>query len=440
MRRSIISSLFTAFAGQALWARLTAAKSVYAHYMVGTVTEGSGHAELDIDQALAMGIDAFALNVGNPTADWTLSTISQLFNHASTNGFKLFFSLDLLQEPDITAFNSLLSNYLGHRSYLRYGAANYPLVSTYSVGPNGPDYFSNWKANDFANEIYFVPNADQSQGYNDPDSWFSAWDQAVQGVLGWETAWPTPGSTPTNVSSSQDSSVLNAAHAWAKTYMAPLSSLQFKDSCGGNYYRVGESNLPQRMTQLLDLAPDFVEILTWNDAGESHYIGNIWPEGVGSDALAYSNNQDWPHSAWRPIIQSFIAAYKGGQDASAMAPTSGAQAIGAMWYRDIPKGAACGGNQKPDNWPSAVDAVNYAVVVAPGNTGITIRVTSGGTVIRTITGNYGLNYGSATGLNTGAQKLEVLSGSTVILTANSARDVNSDDPACIFNYQVAGLK
>jgi glucan endo-1,3-alpha-glucosidase len=159
-----------------------------------------------------------------------------------------------------------------------------------------------------------------------------------------------------------------------------------------------------------------------------------------SDILAYANNQDWPHSAWQPIIQSFITAYKNSQDASAMAPPSGVQAVGAMWYRDIPKDAACGGNPKPDNWQSAVDAVNYAVVVAPGATGITIRVTSGGTVIRTTTANPGLNYGSATGLNTGAQKLEVLSGSTVILTANSARDVNSDDPACNFNYQVAGLQ
>lgn len=47
------------------------------------------------------------------------------------------------------------------------------------------------------------------------------------------------------------------------TYISALSSLQYKACCGGNYYRIGEVNLPQRMTQLLTLNPDFVEVLTW---------------------------------------------------------------------------------------------------------------------------------------------------------------------------------
>ena len=42
-----------------------------------------------------------------------------------------------------------------------------------------------------------------------------------------------------------------------------LSSLQYKDCCGGNYYRIGEVNLPQRMSEILDLAPNNVEIITW---------------------------------------------------------------------------------------------------------------------------------------------------------------------------------
>ncbi|KAB5575260.1 glycoside hydrolase [Coniochaeta sp. 2T2.1] len=438
--RCSITSLFTLLAGQGLWAQLAAAKQVYAHYMIGTVTAGSGHAELDIDQAIAMGIDAFALNVGNPTADWTIGTVTQLFNHASSTSFKLFFSLDLLQSPDITSFNTLLSDWLGHSSYLRYGAANYPLVSTFSVGANRPDYFSDWKKNDFAGEIYFVPNADTSQGYSDPDSWFAAWDLAVQGLLGWESAWPAAGTSPANVSSSQDSAVQTSAHNWGKTYMAPISTFQFKDCCGGDYYRIGESNLPQRMTELLSLAPDFAEIITWNDAGESHYIGNIWPEGQPSDILAYANNDDWPHSAWQPVIKSWIAAYKAGGDASSMSPPSGSAAVGAMWYRTIPKDAACGGGAKPDNWQSAADAVNYAVVVASGSAGSTIRVTSGGTVIRESTAVAGLNYGSATGLKLGAQKVELVSGDSVVLAANSLKNVVSDDPACNFNYQVAPLQ
>lgn len=42
-----------------------------------------------------------------------------------------------------------------------------------------------------------------------------------------------------------------------------MSPLQYKHCCGGNYYRVGEGNMPERMTQILDLKPDRVEFITW---------------------------------------------------------------------------------------------------------------------------------------------------------------------------------
>jgi glucan endo-1,3-alpha-glucosidase len=77
--------------------------------MVGTLTPGSGHAEQDIDQAQAIGFDAFKLNVGSPAADWALNTTDQLFTYAASGGFKLFFSMDLGAEPDLTQFYDLLN-------------------------------------------------------------------------------------------------------------------------------------------------------------------------------------------------------------------------------------------------------------------------------------------------------------------------------------------
>lgn len=32
--------------------------------------------------------------------------------------------------------------------------------------------------------------------------------------------------------------------------------------------------MPQRFEQVLALQPDLVELITWNDAGEGHYVGN----------------------------------------------------------------------------------------------------------------------------------------------------------------------
>lgn len=175
-----------------------------------------------------------------------------------------------------------------------------------------------------------------------------------------------------------------------------------------------------------------------NDAGESHYIGNNWPEGLTDEILAYSNNEEWPHDGWQPLIESFIRAYKAGDDAGSMTPPSGSEAAGAMWYRPIPKDAPC---NKPGNWQSALDVVNYAVVISPEIAGsVSIRITSGGEVIRETAGIPGLNYGSAAGLNLGSQLIELVRDGAVIMSGASVKDIVGDDPACIFNYQVVGLE
>lgn len=106
-----------------------------------------------------------------------------------------------------------------------------------------------------------------------------------------------------------------------------------------------------------------------------------------------------------------------------MAPPSGSQAIAAMWYRTIPKDAPCGGD-KPQNFQSAPDAVNYAIVVDPDTAdGLTIRVTSGGEVIEEVEAVPGLNYGSALGMNLGEQMVELVNGDSVSLTAVSSVDL-----------------
>lgn len=45
--------------------------------------------------------------------------------------------------------------------------------------------------------------------------------------------------------------------------MAGLSSLQYKHCCGDSWYRSGETNLPERMTQILSLKPELTEVMTW---------------------------------------------------------------------------------------------------------------------------------------------------------------------------------
>lgn len=130
--------------------------------------------------------------------------------------------MDLLQESDLGAYDDILSEYLGHPSYLRAGSDNLPVVSTYSVAGYGPETFLSWKDTSLGNQVYFIPNADNSDGYEDPSSWFEAWGDVVDGVMGWESAWPTAGTTPANVSADIDMLVQDAAHVNGKTYMAGM--------------------------------------------------------------------------------------------------------------------------------------------------------------------------------------------------------------------------
>jgi len=71
--------------------------------------------------------------------------------------------------------------------------------------------------------------------------------------------------------------------------------------------------MPQRMAQVLQLQPDFVEVLTWNDAGECHYVGNFWQEQIaGTTEGDYSDGFD--HKGWLHVLTPFIKAFKMGRE------------------------------------------------------------------------------------------------------------------------------
>lgn len=176
-----------------------------------------------------------------------------------------------------------------------------------------------------------------------------------------------------------------------------------------------------------------------NDGGESHYIGNLWDEAftTSPEIVEYANNDEFPHFAWQPLISSFIQALKDGKDASQMT-TPGDSPIGAMWYRGVLK--SCD-SDSPDNAGSALDAVNYAFVFPSSFEDATIRVTSGGNVLSETQAVAGLNYGTVGQMSTGAQKVEIVQGGSVVYSAGGKVDVQSDmEGFCNFNYYVIGLE
>lgn len=184
-----------------------------------------------------------------------------------------------------------------------------------------------------------------------------------------------------------------------------------------------------------------MEVITWNDAGESHYVGNFWPEQIaGTSEGDYANGYD--HTGWQQVITPFITAYKNGATSVGQITTQSGSPEGAIWYRTLLKSASCANTIT--NYQQAEDAINFAVVLPASDAAYTIEVYSNDALIGTFSGVEGLNYESVPGLQAGSgQSIRVLDGSgNVVKTANGTKDVlneSSDSSMCNWNYEVVGL-
>jgi len=111
---------------------------------------------------------------------------------------------------------------------------------------------------------------------------------------------------------------------------------------------------------------DIVEIISWNDYGESHYVGPI--KGAQPNSQAWTNGMN--HTAWLELTQYYATAYKTGQY-----PTIEKDQI-FMWSRPHSANA-----QSPDPVPQPTnfqileDAV-WAVVMATAPSTVVLSVSS----------------------------------------------------------------
>jgi glucan endo-1,3-alpha-glucosidase len=178
------------------------------------------HALKDVQDALALGFDAFALNVADPTAQYSLDTLTSLFTAANTAGFKLFISMDLAAAANlgktISDFNTLINDFKGNAAYYK-GPNGYPFISTFSDGSLTSAQFLSWKAT--IGNMYFMPNLDRTDGYYTATTgWWSYWGGVIDGVFSWESAWPVAGAGNEG-DVTQDNTVVAGCVAHKKTYM-----------------------------------------------------------------------------------------------------------------------------------------------------------------------------------------------------------------------------
>ncbi|QGA19616.1 hypothetical protein EYB26_007305 [Talaromyces marneffei] len=433
----------------ATFARHVVAVAVFAHYMVGSITQK--HAETDIQNAINVGFDAFALNLMSLEA-WSTEAVDSLFTAAEGTNFKLFFSFDMSHFTDPAQFLPILKQYVNHDGYYLYDSK--PFVSTFvggqlTFGLSSPNagWQNSFKAalSDAGVDVFFVPDFDDTSGY--PDSFFDTFT-VVDGAFSWESAWPYMDAGFANVSDTVDSTMIEAAHNASKIYMMPLSTFQFKHlDTINNWYRRGESNLYIRMGQILALHPDLVEVITWNDSGEGHYVGNFWNESLGDTNIAeYAGGFD--HTGWQQVISPFITAYKNG--ASHLSEITASSNVGVIWYRTLLTTSSCSDDPigLPTAHEDAQDAINYAIILPYSGSNYTINVYSNNNLIGTAAGVTGLNGGSVLGLAAGranTQRVDVVEvGSdgttTTIVAATGAKDVMAETSGiCNYNYEVVAM-
>ncbi|KAH2954577.1 hypothetical protein KXV49_000475 [Aspergillus fumigatus] len=237
-------------------------------------------------------IDAFALNIAARDAI-NAQSIPLAFEAAQAAGFKIFFSFDYVargpwNQDDVT---ELLLRYKVNEAYYRNNGR--PLASTFEGSENAEEWI-NIKA---STDCFFIPDwsslgakAALEKGYG-----------IVDGLFSW-AAWPSG----------------------SGLYDAGISM-------------VGDDLWHDRWQEVLSVRPEFAEIISWNDYGESHYIGPLHEGGyelfrTGKAPFNYAENM--PHDGWRTLLPFIIGTYKRGH-------AEVKQESLVAWYRTTP-GSACG--------------------------------------------------------------------------------------------------
>ncbi|KAL2353252.1 glycoside hydrolase [Cryomyces antarcticus] len=225
------------------------------------------------------------------------------------------------------------------------------LVSTYSGEPYGDSFYSGVKSALSAEGtiISFTPAFTSHRDPSEASSLLSAFP-SIDGFFNW---WSWPADTDTNLTTATDLAYQQAIKSSRKgPYIMSVSPWQSKELGGySDWVELSDTLWKYRWEQAInEVVPDIVEIVTWNDYPESHYIADLNPKvNLGDLAPAYVNG--FEHGRWRIIAQYYIAWFKTGH-----APVVKEDRV-VYWYRAHPKAVTCSGGDRPRNSAHPVDDV-----------------------------------------------------------------------------------
>lgn len=288
-------------------------------------------ADYDLDMQLAKdaGIDAFALNIG--VDPYTDTQLGYAYDSAAANDMKVFISFD---------FNWFSTSDAGKVGQMiaKYGVKPAQLVVdgkifASSFAGDGLDVAALRAAAGV--EVFFAPNFHPELS---PDP------KSIDAALNW-MGWDNNGNNKApngagNVTVADgdanylkwlgDKPYIAPVTAWFSTHFGP------EVSYSKNWVFPGDTLWYNRWNEILTLQPRFVEIITWNDYGESHYIGPLSSTHYDDGNSKWVN--DMTHDGWLDMAKPYIAAYKAGSTAVADYITDD-QVI--YWYRPNHKSVDC---------------------------------------------------------------------------------------------------
>ncbi|KAJ7148706.1 glycoside hydrolase family 71 protein [Mycena crocata] len=291
----------------------TSSNLVVAHFMVGnTYRYEVDDWVYDIGLAASKGINSFALNIGND--EWQETQVQKAFTAAKTFDFNLFPSFDMGSMPcSLSDHASLLRKYIAkyHDSASYQRLDGKPLVSAFSgqdckFGQRSTNEGWEYAIKQAAPEpIHFVPSF-----FVDPSTFHEY--SVIDGAFNWNASWPMGDH---DVDFAPDNSWI--ANLGKRTYMTGVSPWFFThygpDSYNKNFIYLADNWMLARRWELLIANRDRVavaQVITWNDFGESHYVGPLLQDSTQPRSEAWVNGFD--HIGWLDLFAHYIQAYKTG--------------------------------------------------------------------------------------------------------------------------------
>lgn len=387
--------------------RDSSSKLVVAHHIVGnTFPYTESNWASDIKLAYDSGLDGFALNVG--VDSWQPDRVADAYSAAASSGtdFKLFISFDMSSLPCTSSDNaatlrSYITSYATHPNQLLVDGKVF--ASTFSGSDctfGQANAQQGWQTQFIdqltgSNAVHFVPSF-----FVDPTT-FSEFDGVMNGAFNWNGGWPISLTTtsvgsvasqlgdavfPTDVevvlnqtigtfdTDSQYTSGVSTLTGGATTYIAAVSPWFFTHYSPATYdknwiYLADYWLYNARWETLVANrdSVDIVELITWNDYGESHYVGPI----EGAQPMYTTWATGYEHQGWLAMTNYYATAFRTGS----YPEITNDQLY--MWARPHPKDAVASSDSigDPTNYQLTEDKL-WAVVFATAPSTVTITTGS----------------------------------------------------------------